>query len=80
MRRDVRHRRTTVLRAVRLGIGALALPALGVPVLLAAPANVAVAERAVVSSLTIVDQDIELAPDDILDLVVQLPVGFDATR
>lgn len=75
----MRHRRTTVLRAVRLGIGALALPALGVPVLLAAPANVAVAERAVVSSLTIVDQDIELAPDDILDLVVQLPVGFDAT-
>lgn len=62
-------RRGVVFGATALGV--LALPAL--------PATSAVARAAIVSPLTVLDQDIELAPDDILDIVVQLPVGYDAT-
>ncbi len=59
------------LVALAAGLGLLATPA--------GATSKAVASKLVVSNLVVVSQDIELAVDDVIDIVVQLPAEFDAT-
>lgn len=86
--RTITTRITTRITARITRTMAAAVVAVTTAAVASGPAVVATAERApaappasrlVVSTLTVVSQDIELAADDVLDVVVQLPAEFDAT-